>query len=445
VQGERDTVRILRLLLAGYLGLLIYAGLMPMKFRPRPDALFEELRNAVQRQPFGPLPVEAHDVWTNIWVFLPLGLLAAGAVARRRWRAIPLAGFLAAACSGIIEIGQLALDGRVCSLTDFVLNVSAATAASAAGLAIFSPRRLAEGEQALQRISGRHGYVAALALAVGVLAETAWPIATGGVDGAMALGRVQWSILAGLAENPWHKWVIRVGAVYAVMTILLTGPARPQRRMQAAAWRAAVCVTALAAVAQLLRLAAPTGGPNLAYVLVAALAAGGSALAAPRLRSRRIELPTAVAVSLAGAAALLAYIHWLSEGGSAPYSIWKLYASDSGWQGFRLLRHMSLVAALSFMTSLLLSLRVRWSLSRRAWAGMLTGFVAGLAVRAIAKLLWHDPSELVNIHALASYVETLVAAGAAAALFTAAWPVLDRRSRQGEAQPVYTGPERRRR
>lgn len=440
-------MRVLRLLLAGYLVLLVYAGLLPLKFRPKPQAMLDELKRSVQYQPFGPLEISAADVWTNVWVFIPAGILAAGAFARwrRRW-AIPLvAGLLGAVASGMIETGQLALTGRCCSLTDFSLNVGSTILAALAGMVLFGRDRIERGTQALRNVTGRHGYLAAVALAVGVLAETAWPITSGGFSGPGGWDRVQWSITAGLAEFPWHKWLIRIAAVYGAMTILATGPLRDAARMQARAWRAAVMASLLALLAQGTLLLTPTGQPSAAYVLVACLSSGVAALLAPRLGRRRIELPSAVAAATAGVLALLAYIHWLSEGGSAPYSVWKLYATDSGWQGFRLLRHVSLIASLSFMTALQLSLRVGWSLRRRMLAGVIVGFAAGMIVRVIAKLLWHDASELVNVHALASYVESLVAAGGGALLFGVLWPMLDRRGsrRSGEAQQAYAGPDRR--
>lgn len=70
-------------------------------------------------------PAGAEDTWTNLLLYVPLGLLWAMAAGQRCWwlRAA-LATGAGAATSLVVEVGQVAIVGRVPSLLDVLLNTA---------------------------------------------------------------------------------------------------------------------------------------------------------------------------------------------------------------------------------------------------------------------------------------------------------------------------------
>lgn len=110
---------------------IIYGSLYPFHFQ-------------FHRLPVNPLRILIHswplyqrrDIVVNVLVYVPLGAFAF--LARRGWIGLLLALVL----SGAMEMTQLFIPGRICSMLDVVSNVAGA-AAGEAGAALFRGRRIA--------------------------------------------------------------------------------------------------------------------------------------------------------------------------------------------------------------------------------------------------------------------------------------------------------------
>ncbi|GGK71323.1 VanZ family protein [Ornithinimicrobium pekingense] len=78
------------------------------------------------------------EALANLGLFLPFGLLLAGALPDRAWWLAGLAGLL---LSGAIEVAQMGLSGRTSSLRDVVFNTAGALIGAALFRLVASARR----------------------------------------------------------------------------------------------------------------------------------------------------------------------------------------------------------------------------------------------------------------------------------------------------------------
>ncbi|NLF31562.1 MAG: hypothetical protein GX591_11835 [Planctomycetes bacterium] len=428
---------VLKITLAGYLVLLLYAGWMPLQFTPAGASA--ELGEALRAWSIGTHDL-AHnrDLQLNLLLFMPLGFLAAGALAYR-WPApavVAAAAALAALTSLAIETGQLFEINRLARAHDVAANGLGGLAGALAAVAAFSRTGRRLWHWAAQRLRGRHGEIAAAAIVLALVAGTVWRVRPSGALAASQWRAALWHPRGALAVWPWHAWMIRWILPHALLTFVLLA-VRRDRRGSSAVPRAVGLAVAVSIVVQAMRLVTPGEPPNAVAVAVAAAAALAAALIAPRLGDRTVELPVLVLATAGAAIIVAAHVAWLSSGGGTALPLWGLYRHEFAWGYYAMARRWALMGAVSFLLSFYLSLRCPWRLRRRMIVA--TAVAAGAAV--LVEMVRLLAEGWVN---LAGLLEHATAAAAGALLFAALWRVLDRRAARA-APARYDGPERRRR
>ncbi len=409
---------------------------MPLDFSYDGQAVAAEFRVAVAAFPSWAELLGPTDVRRNVLLFVPVGVLVTATMARRRRRwAIPVAIAASGLISVVIESGQLFQLQRFASLSDVICNAGGGGGGALVALLAARPMRCFSARLQAE-LRSRHAYLAAVAIALALVAGSAWRVAADWAPVQRQLDRVIWSASDGLATQPWHAWLIRCAAVYAAMTMLLAtagaAPVPSRRR----AWIAAGVVTVFAAVLQGMHLVLIGPPPNIAAVLVASLAAAIAAIVAPRLGQRRVQLPVAVLASATGLATLAGHFGWLATGGGSRLPFWGLYRHEFAWAYYATARRGAAMAGVAFMVAFYLSLTRNWRLRHRMLAGAGAATLLAIALES-AKLLIGANSP--NIAGLAEHI----AAGTAGVLvFALLWHVLDRRVSLA-AQTAHVGAERR--
>jgi len=427
--------QILKITLVGYVGLLLYGGLMPLEFRYDRAAWTAEWGRAVHAREieWGHI-LHRGDARRNVLLFVPGGVLLALVTSGRRrwWWTVSASVLLSGGVSLAIEAGQLFVPMRIADIRDMATNVVGGAAGAVLVIAS-APLLRPLGGKLSARLKGRYGALAAAALAAGLMATTAWRLEPTG-DGIGRQGAaVIWSLREGLAVWPWHKWLIRCVAPYAALTLLLTasGGSEPVGRRRA--WLTAAAAVGLAGLIQAMGLLTSGPPPNVAYVLMAAV---GAALAAPTVRGWHVELPAAVLACAVGMVALAAHLVWLSSSsGWAP--LWGLYQHEGAWGYYSTSRRWAAMAGVSFLLAFYLSVTQPWRLRYRMGLGLLLAALCACAAELAKLALRSGPMNGAGL------IEHVVAAGAGVLAFGLLWRLLDRR----DGQPVpagYAGRERRR-
>jgi hypothetical protein len=428
--------RVIHLTLAGYLAVLVYAGWMPLQFaRGGAGAEFAE---AIGEWSIGPGDLLRNgDVQLNILLFIPVGLFVAASRAgrwRSRWITLAAVG-LAVAASLAIEGGQLFEASRFARLHDVAANAAGGLIGALAGQALFCARMRALWARAARRLQGKHEVIAAAAITMALFAGVLWQMSL-----SLSLARQQWSATVwhprvGLALWPWHTWLIRWIAVFGALTLVLTAAHRDKSPGGSGVIRSAGIAVAVAMAVQTMHLFTPGTPPNMVAVALAAIAALGAALIAPRLRERRVELPVVVLACAAAVVVMVAHVVWLSTGGGTALPLWGLYKHEFAWGYYAMARRWAIMAGLSFLVAFYLSLTrargLRWRMA-----------VATTAVAALAAAL-----ELIRLIGfgrinIAGLIEYTMAAVAGTLLFALLWRILDRRV-SNPAEIAYGGAERR--
>ncbi len=427
--------QILKITLIGYVGLLLYAGLMPLQFRYDRAVWAAELDRAVNAGPIEWAGVlRPSDARRNALLFVPVGLLLALATSGtwRWWRIAFGSILLAGGVSLAIETGQLFEPARICDVRDVAMNVVGGAIGAVTAIAL-APLLRPLGRRLSIRLKGRHGAMAAVALAAALVATTAWRIDTTGALIARQWSGTIWSLSEGMAVWPWHKWLIRCTAPYAALTLLLMAPGRLQAVGRRRAWLAATAAVTLAALVQAMCLLTSGPPPNVAFVFAAAV---GASLVVPTVRGWRVELPATVLACAAGMVALASHLAWLSSS-SGRTPLWGLYQHEYAWGYYSAGRRWVAMAGVSFLLAFYLSVTRPWRLRYRMLLGLL---LAGLCAFGAELVRMMSRSGQMNMGAFAEHV---AAGGGGALLFGLLWRLLDRRD--GQRTPVsYAGHERRR-
>jgi len=427
--------RVIHLTLAGYLAVLVYAGWMPLQFGQAGTGA--EFAEGIGEWYIGPGDLLRNgDVQLNILLFIPVGVLVAASRAgrwRRRWITLAAVG-LAAAVSGVIEAGQLFEANRFARMHDVVANAAGGLIGAGAGQALFCARMRALWIRAAQRLQGKHELIAAGAITMALFAGVLWQM-----NLSFSLARQQWSATVwrprtGLALWPWHTWLIRWIAVFGVLTLVLAAAHRDKSRSGGVIRSVGIAV-AIAIAVQIMHLFTPHTPPNIVAVALAAIAALGAALIAPRLRERHVELPVVVLACAAAVVVMVAHIVWLSTGGGTVLPLWGLYKHEFAWGYYAMARRWAIMAGLSFLVAFYLSL----TRSRRLPWRMIVAAATTAACATILELTRLIGFGRINV---AGLIEHAMAAVAGALLFALLWRVLDRRM-NGPAEIAYGGPERR--
>lgn len=235
----RAVARMLTGACVAYVLLLIYASVMPFDLSARPDEVREHLHRATGSWPFGErVRTSRADIVSNFVLYLPLGaLLAARWTLHRsanRWLAGITAAAVGAGISMGVEFAQLHSLTRIASAQDWLVN----TAGSATGAFVGSccgRRAFVRLARVVRlRLAGRRAALLAALLLLVLAADGLFPLLP-----TLDVGQVKQALRAAhirpdeaFAQHPWHHWLVRRVAVYAVLAGLLNaaGLAKGPRR-----------------------------------------------------------------------------------------------------------------------------------------------------------------------------------------------------------------------
>ena len=393
---ERNNMglRLLGALCAVYFLLLVYASLMPFDLEADWSRASVRLDRALRTWPFGDVVhTSRSDLLSNFLLYVPLGLLLAArwSPGRRAPRILAALGAIlaASATSLLVEAAQLLSLARVASAQDWVMNSLGGVVGGVAGAAY--GRRM---WNALVRGAGRYLARRPIALVAAILlvllaADAVFPfLPTLEVSQVKRnLKASHLSLLAGLAEHPWHHWMVRRVGVYAVLVLLLGGSST--RRSPQKWLRGAAATIALAAAMEIAKPFIVSRSANVASVVMSAagaiLGALGGWVMGGRLSARgKILLATGLL------AAYIVYMEWepfvvtcdaaLMRGKIPSGAEWLPlyhYAMGARAEDVRLFaRGVLLVAGLTYTIGLgrqgaVGGRRVRRMLTAAAWAGLL--------------------------------------------------------------------------
>ena len=220
---------------------ILYAALMPYNFSWDTAQAREGFRRAFDYWPTGEIKHRA-DMVQNVLLFMPLGFLIM--VRCLLGRGGKVAGLLAATVlsallSGMIETGQLFLDPsdtgeleRISSVSDLLMNtvggLIGAILAAGIGLALWRGCSRGIRRWRLERPAALVALALMILLVLDALAPFQPTLDVGTVW--RNVKAATWSVSEGFGLHPWHHWLVRRIAVYAVLSALLAaGMARDGR------------------------------------------------------------------------------------------------------------------------------------------------------------------------------------------------------------------------
>jgi len=285
---------------------------MPFDLSAGPADVRRHLHHALGSWPFGH---HAHtsrtDLLSNFLLYVPLGVMLAARLrlgARAgRWSAVLLAAGAASSLSFCVEAVQLLSWTRIASAQDWLLNTIGGGSGAVAG-AVFGRATVL---RVLRRV--RTGFARRpLAPVAGVLlvmlaADGLFPyLPTLDISQLKRGVRASHAAIGpGLAEHPWHHWLVRRGVAFAALAAALGAARRPgkPRRWLGAAVVAGVVATGLEACKPFI----VSRSANVGNVLVAWAGAAVGALAG-RLLARRLSVRAGAALAAALLTLYLAYL-----------------------------------------------------------------------------------------------------------------------------------------
>jgi len=306
--------RPLTILCVAYVALVVYASLMPFDFSPDLGQAAERYQRAWRFWPFGRrLHTSRADLAANFAVYVPMGLLIATRIAARRGarrgRAFIGALAVSAGTSIAVEAAQLLSVERISGAHDVLMNTAGGIAGGALG-ALLGRRGWVYLRRALRgRWRARPLVLAAAALLVLLAADALFPLRPTLDVSTVArnLRDSRLSLAAGWAEHPWHHWLVRRGAVYAVLAGLLAGSSRGGRGARCI--RGGLLAVAFALVAEFLKLFIVSRCAN---VTNPAVSAGGAVCGAFLFAALAGRLSPRRGAMLAAGLLLgyIAYVEW---------------------------------------------------------------------------------------------------------------------------------------
>lgn len=369
---------------------------MPFDLRADFDRARGGLHRAWGYPPFGQkYRTSRTDLVSNFVFYIPLGLLlATRATVRRgaaRAPALIATVLVVLATSLTAECLQLFSAGRISSAQDVLMNAAGGTVGGLAGIALGRRAWVWLRRRIRLRWVRRPVSLAGILLLVLLAADAAFPYRPT-LDVSEVVRNVRnsrFSLGAGLALHPWHRWVVCRAGVYAVLAVLLAVSSMRHLRPR---WLYGAAVAAgFAAAAEPLKVFIVSRCMNVANVLVSACGAAAGGLFGMAMAGR-ISKRAKVALAVALVAGYVVYLEWTpfafawdSEAALAkvPWGAEWLplyhYAMGAGANDVRLfVRTLVLLATLTHVAGLgwrRLSRGTRWS--RACKAALLAG-VLGL-------------------------------------------------------------------
>ena len=285
--AELTDRRISTILCIAYALVVFYSALMPYDLLADATAARTQLAGAFDSWPMGDRHAGKADMFSNVLLFAPLGLLLATRTVlgeRARWRGVVAAVAVSAGLSAAIELVQVFSTSRVASGQDWTLNVLGGLAGGVVGAAIGGPLWRGASSLARQWWVRRPAAVVAVVMATLLAADALYPYwPTLDVSTVWrSIKASQLSVGQGWAAHPWHYWVIRKVAVYATLSALLAGAFLPTSRRRRFA--GALVATLLAAGLEVVKVFIASRTMNITNVVTAAAGAAlgwmlGAALA----------------------------------------------------------------------------------------------------------------------------------------------------------------------
>jgi len=257
---------------------VLYSALMPYDLLADAATARAQLSDAFDYWPMGDRHAGRADMFSNVLLFVPLGVLLATRTAlggRARWRGVLAAVAVSAGVSATIELLQVFSTSRVASGQDWTLNVLGGLAGGLAGAAVGRPVWSGLSSLARQWWMRRPAAVVAVVMAALMAAAALYPDwAT--LDVSAVWGSIKSSQLSlgeGWEAHPWHYWVVRRVAVYAALSALLAGAFLPTSRRRRFA--GALAATLLAAGLEVVKVFIASRTMNIVNVVTAS---GGALL-----------------------------------------------------------------------------------------------------------------------------------------------------------------------
>ncbi len=286
--------RVLTILCFLYLGVLVYASLMPFDFVADEAQVAARFEQMWLHWPFVfNARVSRSDALSNLLLYIPLGVLVATRCRLVNWfpSLLPLiaAASLAGVTSGTVEVLQAYSITRTPSILDWLLNVSGGVVGAIVGTIWGRPTWIGLIRWLRVRCYQRPVTVAAAALLLLLAADALAPFMPTILlkDVWRNLRLSHFSLLSGTALHPWHWWfVVRVG-VFAALTALLAASSvgRPWVRWS----RAAVLACCFAVGLEICKPLITARQFNIANIAFSACGCSLALVAGPLLAKRLTE------------------------------------------------------------------------------------------------------------------------------------------------------------
>lgn len=229
-------LRLLTILSLLYGALLVYASLMPFDFQTAAPS-GPDIRSLWRGWPVDlDARISGSDLVSNLALYLPLGWMIAVRLSLSRRASGPFLSLLLSAlvCSLLsfcIEAAQAVTLSRTASGSDWLLNTVSGTAGAALA-GIYGTRLWMAGVSWLQNAwRSRPTDTATLALGVLMTADALTPFLPTILLKQVwrSLKHSHFDLSVGLAEHPWHWWLVTRVMMYAVLTLMLASWGRTDR------------------------------------------------------------------------------------------------------------------------------------------------------------------------------------------------------------------------
>lgn len=296
------SLKLLTILVLLYGGLLIYASLMPYNFTSSVDLSQLFHVRIWNYWPFNPWArFSGSDFLSNLVLYVPLGFLLATRLCFTRIGRLMSFGLTALVCSCLsagIETLQGLTISRIPSATDWVLNSVSGLLGAGVGVAQGRPLWGRTTSWLKDRWHSHPLDIVTLSYMVLLTADALSPFLP-----TILLSQVwrnlensHFGIAEGLAQHPWHWWLITRALMYLILTFLLAAWGGTGHRRRA--WGKAMFLAMFFSLGlELMKPMIDSRVINVANIVIAAagaaLAAGMGSLCADRL-SRRRKLDLAI-------------------------------------------------------------------------------------------------------------------------------------------------------
>lgn len=214
-------------LMAGYTALLIYASLMPFDFSFG-EGLQSHYKFFWRYWPFNPRTrISGSDVLSNLVLYAPLGWMITVRLRLSNCNSIislTVSGLICSLISIFVELLQIFTVSRVASGSDWLLNTISGIMGSFSGLAAGQRAWISGIDWLKNSWQTKPVLIAALILAGLTAADALSPFMP-----TILLKQVgrnfkhsHFSPNLGFTVHPWHWWLLKVGLVYACLTLLFS-------------------------------------------------------------------------------------------------------------------------------------------------------------------------------------------------------------------------------